>query len=86
MTHYSQERKEAVLKFLLPPHNMTVVEVAKQENIAANNLYNWRKKARQLGQPVPGKTKNTEEWSAETKLAVIVETNILSESELSPLE
>ena len=83
MTRYSQERKEAVLKFLLPPHNMTVVEVAKQENIAANNLYNWRNKARQLGQPVPGKTKNTEDWSAETKLAVIVETNILSESELS---
>ena len=53
----SQERKEAVLKFLLPPHNMTVTEVAKQENIPANNLYNWRKKARQSGQDNPCQVK-----------------------------
>ena len=32
---------------------------------------------------MPGQTKNTEQWSAETKLAVIVETATFSESELS---
>ena len=32
---------------------------------------------------MPGKTSSTEDWSAETKLAVIIETAALSESELS---
>lgn len=82
MTPYSQERQEAILKFLSPPHNMTVAEIAKQENISPATLYNWRNKARDAGQPVPGNTKNSENWSAETKLAVIVETATLAESEL----
>ncbi len=83
MTRYSSERKEVILKKLLPPHNMTVAEVARQEGISAQTLYNWRDKARKLGKPVPGKKSSTEDWSAETKLAVIVETASLSESEFS---
>lgn len=83
MTRYSKERKEAVLKKLLPPINMTVAEVAREEGITAQTLYNWRYKAKKSGKPVPGKVSSTEEWSAETKLAVIVETAALSEAELS---
>lgn len=83
MTPHSQERQEAILKFLSPPHNMTVAEIAKQENISAATLYNWRNKARNAGQPVPGKTKNSDNWSAETKFSVIIETSTLTESELS---
>ncbi len=83
MTRYSQERKDAILKKLSPPHNMTVAEVARQESISAQTLYNWRFQAKSTGKPVPGKTVTTEDWSAETKLAVIVETASLSESELS---
>lgn len=83
MIHYSKERKEAVLKLLSPPQSMTVAEVAKKENISVSNLYNWLNKAKKQGQPVPGNTKKSENWSAETKLAVIVETATLSESELS---
>jgi len=82
MTHYSSERKEAVLKKLLPPYNMTVAEVARQEGITAKTLYNWRYNAKKQGLPVPGKTTTSEQWSAETKLAVIVETATMSESEL----
>jgi len=83
MTRYSSERKEAILKNLLPPHNMTVAEISRQEGVSAQTLYNWRDKARTLGKPVPGKKSSPEDWSAETKLAVIVETTPLSESELS---
>jgi hypothetical protein len=32
MMRYSQERKEAVLKKLLPPLNMTVAEVGRQSS------------------------------------------------------
>ncbi len=83
MSHYSKERKEAILKLLLPPHNLTVAEVAKRENISDKTLYNWRNIAKKAGQVVPGKTKTTEDWSVETKLAVIVETATFTESQLS---
>ena len=83
MARYSSEHKDAILKKLLPPQSMSVAEVARKESISAKTLYHWRDQARKLGLPVPGKTSSTEDWSAETKLAVIVETATLSESELS---
>ncbi len=82
MARYSSERKEAILKKLLPPLNMTVAEVARQEGMAPQTLYHWRDQAKLSGVPVPGKTPTSEQWSAETKLAVIVETAVMSESEL----
>jgi transposase-like protein len=54
MSHYSGERKTAVLRKLLPPNNRSVPEVAKQEGISEQTLYNWRKQAKQQGVPVPG--------------------------------
>ena len=83
MARYSNERKEAVLKKLLPPLNMTVTEVAKQENISVQTLYNWRKCIRSEGKPVPGKTKTSEQWSSEAKLAVVIETATFNEVEVS---
>lgn len=46
-------------------------------------LYHWRHQAKKKGQPVPGKTTTTEDWSAEAKLAVVIETASLSVAELS---
>lgn len=83
MSRYSDERKAVILNKLLPPHNMSVAGLARQENIAEQTLYNWRNQAKEAGRPVPGKKTKTEDWSAETKLAVIIETGTLSESELS---
>lgn len=80
---YAVERKEAILKKLLPPVNKTVAELSREEGISANTLYNWRDQAKQTGAPLPGKTTTSENWSAETKLAVIIETAAYSESELS---
>jgi putative transposase len=45
-------------------------------------LYIWRKQAREQGQPVPGKKSTPDQWSHETKFAVVVATATLSESEL----
>ena len=83
MARYSQERKEAILKKLLPPQNMTVAEVAQSEGISSNTLYHWRDELRKEGQPVPGKTLTSDDWSAEAKLAVIIETAPMSEAEIS---
>ena len=62
MARYSSERKAALLKKLLPPINMSVAELARQENISEVTLYNWRKHAKDGGSPVPGDNKLTDEW------------------------
>jgi len=83
MSRYSPERKDAVLKKMLPPHNLPVAELARQEGISDVTLYAWRKEAKAGGAAVPGDQKLTDNWSAEAKLAVVIETAPLSEIELS---
>ena len=83
MPHYSAERKASVLKKLLPPHNLSVSEVAALEGISEATLYNWRTKAKHQGVAVPGSGKTSDNWSAEAKFAVVVETATMNESELS---
>jgi transposase len=63
MNHYSPERKESVLRKLLPPHNRTVTEVSEQEGISTATLYNWRTQAKIGGVPVPGHSKSSDDWS-----------------------
>jgi transposase-like protein len=56
MSIYSTEIKEAILSKLLPPHNKSVASVAsvaREESMAEQTLYSWRKQVRQQGQPVP---------------------------------
>ncbi len=83
MPSYSSERKEAILKKLLPPYSKSVAEVARQEGMAQQTLYTWRTQARLKGTPVPGPNKTSDDWSGEAKFAVVVETAPLSETELS---
>ena len=83
MKRYSPERKEALLKKLAPPYNLSVAELSEQEGISQGALYNWRKQARLKGAPMPGPSKTSEDWSSESKLAVVVETAALTEAELS---
>ena len=66
MPCYSEERKAAVMRKLLPPENRAVAEVARKEGTSEVTLYNWRKKARK-GLPVPGSEKQSEKWSGEAK-------------------
>ncbi len=83
MGRYSEERKAAVMRKLLPPENRVVPEVAQEEGISDATLYTWLKQAREQGVPVPGSGKQTDSWSGEAKLAVVVETAGLNEAELS---
>lgn len=83
MPRYSEERKQVILSKLLPPLNMSVAQVARDEGIGLQTLYNWRDKAKQQGRPVPGNKSTPAQWSAETKLATVIETASLNEAELS---
>ena len=64
MTRYSPERKEAVLKKLLPPYSRSVAEVAKEEGIHTGTLYNWKKALRESGAVVPDSNTSSEDVDA----------------------
>ena len=80
---YSPERKEAVLKKMAPPHNRTVPDLAKEENISEATLYNWRKEARAKGILLPDGEVTPEGWTTKDKFAAVVETAALNEAEIA---
>jgi transposase-like protein len=61
---YSKERKETVLKKMMPPHNRSIVELAKEEGISEATLYLWRRQAREQGLLLPDSDRAPEGWSA----------------------
>jgi len=80
---YSAERKEAVLKKMLPPHNKSVPEIAKEEGISEPTLYIWRKEARAKGRLLPDGEKTPEGWTSRDKFSAVVETAALNEADLA---
>jgi transposase-like protein len=80
---YSAERKEALLRQMMPPQNRLVSELARESGITEQTLYTWRRQLRSQGMPVPGSGKNAEEWSSEDKFAVVLETAALNATELA---
>ena len=40
---YSAERKESILKKMMPPHNKPLSQLAEEEGISEATLYNWRR-------------------------------------------
>jgi len=39
---YTEEKKQSVLKKLLPPYNMPIPELSRAEGIPTTTLYSWR--------------------------------------------
>ena len=83
MARYSQKIKEAVIRKMMPPHNIPIAKLKKETGITDATLYTWRKQAKAQGIPVPGDGKNPQQWSAQDKLAVLMETAVLNSAELS---
>ena len=83
MKRYSEERKQSVLKKMMPPLNTPISQLVAETGISDCTLYTWRKECSLKGVVVPGNGKNAEEWSSENKFAVVVETLTLNEAELA---
>lgn len=83
MKPYSAERKEAILRQMMPPENKAVSALAKETGITEQTLYTWRRQWKNQGMPVPGDGKHPEGWSSEDKFAVVLETAALNETELA---
>ena len=79
---YSQERKESVLKKILPPNNISISALSKEEGISDATLYNWRKKARNQGRLMPDSDNTTtQSWSTKDKFAAVMETAAMNQAQ-----
>lgn len=80
---YSEEFKEAVIKKMMPPVPMSVSQLCRETGVSDVTLYKWRKDYQNRGVAVPADTKKPETWTAEDKLAVVIETVSFNEVQLS---
>ncbi len=83
MKHYSKKRKDAVLKRMMQPENAAVPLLAEETGISKVTLYDWRKHAIARGLVVREDTQNLENWSAEYRFTVVLETAVMNQAELS---
>lgn len=80
---YSVERKEAVLRKMLPPNNKPLKELAQEEGISEVTLRLWRQELRGQGRLLPNANTTSEGWTAKDKFGAVVESAALNEMELS---
>jgi transposase-like protein len=81
---YSKERKEAVLKKMMPPHNRSIIELAaREEGISEVTLYIWRRQARERGLLLPDSDSAPEGWSARDKFNAVIESAGMNEAEMA---
>lgn len=78
MNTYSPERKAAVIARMLPPHNLSINQLSREEGIPSNTLYGWRSQAGISGRIAETGFRPPLEWSQEARFAVLVETATLS--------
>ena len=83
MTHYSEEFRASVAARLLPPNNARIADIVKETGVPKDTLYDWRAKYRNKQGLSPSSCKASNQYSADDKLAVIIETATLNETELS---
>ena len=83
MARYTVEKKEWILRQMMPPLNRTVAALSEETGIHVVTLYAWRRKARESGVVMPGNGKGADDWSSAEKFRVVLETMTFSETELS---
>jgi transposase-like protein len=80
---YSPERRTAVLKKMLPPNNMSIRQLSKEEGISEGTLHAWRSHARSKGQLLPDADAGPEGWSSRDKFSAVLEASPLNEADLA---
>lgn len=80
---YPNERKVAVLKKILPPHNQSLVALAMEKGISAATLYNRRKSARAEGRLLPDGDRTPPRWASADKVAAVVKSAAMNEAGLA---
>jgi len=79
----SQERKENVLKKMLPPYNMSVSKLVEEEGIGKTLLYKWRSELIAGGKLMTDNKLGGSKLSSQAKFSIVLETSLLNEHDLS---
>lgn len=82
MARYSLERREWVIRQMMPPQNRAVSELSEETGITAVTLYAWRRQARERGVAVPGDGKQAADWASADKFRMVLESAAFSEVEV----
>jgi transposase-like protein len=80
---YSEKFKDSVIKKMMPPSPVSVPQLCRETGVSDVTLYKWRKQYRDKGVAVPAYKSKPENWTAEDKLAVIIETASFNEVQMS---
>ena len=83
MPKYNDEFKEQAVRKMMPPNAMSVAQVSRDTGVSDVTLCNWRNRFRNEGKAVPADPSNPENWTGESKLAVVIETAALNEEGLA---
>jgi transposase-like protein len=59
---------------MLPPNNVPLGQLAKEEGISQATLVKWRAEARAKGRLLPDANAGPEGWTSRDKLAAVIET------------
>ena len=83
MAHYSEEFKLSIIKQMMPPHNKSVSILSKENGIAEQTLFKWKREAKAKGFVITDGEAQSEKWSTHDKFMIVVETASLNAAELS---
>ena len=83
MARYSPELKEQIVRKMMPPNSQSVASIHRETGISMPSLYAWKKQCRERGFVVPNKPTSAERWDAKAKLAAVIHTALMNESERS---
>ncbi|WP_208991308.1 IS3 family transposase [Pseudovibrio sp. Tun.PSC04-5.I4] len=67
---------------MLPPGNIAIRQLSREEGICEATLHKWRAEARGKGQLLPCADTSPEGWSSRDKFAAVLETAALNEADL----
>jgi hypothetical protein len=67
---------------MLPPNNMPLGQLAKEEGNSQATLAKWRTEARSKGQFLPDSNVGPEGWTSRDKLSAVIETASMNVAEL----
>lgn len=81
MARYSEEVKSSSISRMMSGESVS--NITEKLGVSSKTLYKWRKDALKQGYSMSNKTNKSDNWSAEQKLAIIIETASMNESELS---
>lgn len=83
MAKYSEEFKLSIVKQMMPPQNKSVSILSKENGIAEQTLFKWKREAKAKGIVITDGEAQSDKWSTSDKFMIVVETASLNAAELS---